>query len=83
MISLVPVYIRMQSLRPLLPLEGAAFDLQRYRRVPQWLVEYKALVILLRIMLAYQAILYLTFFLAIYAYVASSPHLAEIVRDEA
>ncbi|KAJ8600330.1 hypothetical protein CTAYLR_000649 [Chrysophaeum taylorii] len=37
------------------------FDLRKYRMVPEWLVEYKALCFLLRIVLVYHAIVYLVY----------------------
>uniref|UniRef100_A0A7S1XRX3 ZC3H15/TMA46 family C-terminal domain-containing protein n=2 Tax=Phaeomonas parva TaxID=124430 RepID=A0A7S1XRX3_9STRA len=84
MISLVPVSIRIRSLRSVLPdAENRTFDLRRFRRVPQWLVEYKALVILRRMMLAYQAIVYLGLGSAIYVHVASTPHLTDLIEQYA
>ena len=45
------------------------FDLDHYRVVPQWLVEYKALVLLVRVVLLYQVACYVLFFALIRWYV--------------
>lgn len=45
------------------------FDLDHYRVVPQWLVEYKALVLLVRVVVVYQVVVYLVFFGALNWYV--------------
>ena len=53
--------------------EAVTFDLRNYKRVPEWLVEYKALLILQRVILAYHAACYLVYGGLIAAYVARVP----------
>ena len=52
---------------------AVTFDLRNYKRVPEWLVEYKALLILQRVILAYHAACYLVYGGLIAAYVARVP----------
>ena len=47
-------------------------DLVKFRRVPQWVVEYKALVLLLRVVLLYQAAIYVVCTLMVFASVLPS-----------
>jgi len=49
------------------------FDLRKYRLVPEWLVEYKALCFLLRVALAYHLAVYLTYGAVLAALVAYQP----------
>ena len=51
----------------------AVFDLRRYKRVPQWLVEYKALVFLARIICIYHIFVYLFYGGLLALVVAYSP----------
>eukprot|EP00756_Hemistasia_phaeocysticola_P058966 Hpha_TRINITY_DN35654_c0_g1::TRINITY_DN35654_c0_g1_i1::g.68665::m.68665 len=73
MLSLVPVAARVFYLRRILPEQsgGKSYDLRLYRRVPQTVVEYKALVILLRLVLLYQLVVYVLFGGLILIYLAA------------
>eukprot|EP01050_Picozoa_sp_SAG11_P002062 SAG11_NODE_100_length_16863_cov_12.374911_4_plen_430_part_00 len=58
MLTLCPVWIRMRSLRRALPPELVGRDLKDFHRVPQWLVEYKAMRLCMVVVLSYQAFFY-------------------------
>ena len=67
MLSLYPVFVRVNSLKKVIPPHLRTFDLAKYRRVPQWIVEYKALILLIRVVIVYQIAIYFIFILIIWA----------------
>jgi len=67
MLSLYPVFVRVNSLKKVIPPHLRTFDLAKYRRVPQWIVEYKALILLIRVVIVYQIVVYFIFILIIWA----------------
>lgn len=87
LLSCFPVVMRIMALEAILPRTAdqsspkrwwrrrkiATFDLRRYRLVPEWLVEYKALVFLLRIILCYHAVVYIFYGTILACYVAFVP----------
>jgi hypothetical protein len=59
LLSLIPVAIRIRAIHKVIPPHHLrTFDLKNYKRVPEWLVEYKSLQYLLRIVLLYQVLVY-------------------------
>lgn len=81
MLTLCPVYIRMRSLRAVLPDNAGArgFDLKRFARVPQWLVEYKALQLCVAVVLFYQLLLHVLCAGALYLLLVFDDEAAAIV----
>ena len=59
LINLLPVVLRCRALGRLMPPKGEAsrrFNLTLFERVPAWHVEYKSLALLIRVVLAYHAL---------------------------
>jgi Trk-type K+ transport system membrane component len=81
MLSTIPVWTRVRSLRKILP-PGTRFDLRTFSEVPQWLVEYKALVFLLRIVFCYQLFVHLFWGTLMYILIATDPPLAAQVESQ-
>jgi len=81
-LSLIPVLIRIFYLRRIIPKEFRTFNLNNYQRVPEWMVEYKSLTILVRIVIAYQVITYLLFGSIMYLTILNSTTLQNKVIDE-
>jgi hypothetical protein len=80
MLSLVPAIIRLRNLRSILPATGT-FDLLRFKRVPQWLVEYKAIVFLIRIVIGYQVVVYAFYFTCLCVLISNDPAAVAHVND--
>ena len=80
MLSLVPAIIRLRNLRSILPTTGT-FDLLRFKRVPQWLVEYKAIVFLIRIVIGYQVVVYAFYFTCLCVLISNDPAAVAHVND--
>jgi len=70
--SLVPVVIRIRYLRQVIPRNYRTFNLNNFKRVPEWLVEYKALVYLVRIVLVTNLIVYLFYGGLLYYFLTST-----------
>ncbi|KAH8095499.1 high-affinity potassium ion transmembrane transporter [Aureococcus anophagefferens] len=79
-LSLLPIVLRLRAAGSH---EAVTFDLRNYKRVPEWLVEYKALLILQRVILAYHAACYLVYGGLIAAYVARVPSARAATADVA
>jgi hypothetical protein len=56
LLSLIPVLVRRVYLSRAIPLDLRTFDLSNFDRVPFWVVEYKCLVLLTRLVVAYQVL---------------------------
>ena len=60
LIAIVPVFLRLRALNGILPKdECRRFDVQSLHRQPQWLIEYKSLILLLRVVLVIHVSFYL------------------------
>ncbi len=71
-ITLIPVVLRRRALEKLLP-SGASREIDQYRRVPAWLVEYKALSALIRIVVLFHLCSYVFWGAFIYVGLSSQP----------
>jgi len=58
LLSILPVVVRMHYLQGYIPMDLRTFDLRKFRKVPLWVVEYKALQLIRNVVL-----FYVTFFL--------------------
>lgn len=58
MMSIAPSVVRMYYLRKHIPADMRVYDLKKFERIPQWLVEYKSLQFLLRFVIGYQIVWY-------------------------
>lgn len=56
MLSLIPVRVRMHFLERHIPINLRTFTLSNFKVVPHWVVEYKALQFIFRLVLVYQLI---------------------------
>lgn len=54
MLSLIPVRVRMHFLERHIPINLRTFTLSNFKVVPHWVVEYKALQFIFRLVLVYQ-----------------------------
>eukprot|EP01052_Picozoa_sp_SAG31_P005147 SAG31_NODE_222_length_19895_cov_34.907626_12_plen_226_part_00 len=85
MLTLCPVYIRMRSLRAVLPKMTRSrtdlLDLKRFTRVPQWLVEYNALRLCVIVVLTYQLVLHVVCCGLLYTMLMLDDEAAAIVRS--
>ncbi|KAK3288446.1 hypothetical protein CYMTET_4078 [Cymbomonas tetramitiformis] len=81
MLALVPIAIRIRSLRQIVTY--GTFNLSNFRRVPEWVVEYKALVILFRVVLLYNLLVYLVYGLAMFLRIIFSQATRELVHETA
>ncbi|GMH66299.1 hypothetical protein TL16_g04398 [Triparma laevis f. inornata] len=70
--SLVPVLIRLRSLRQVIPKNYRTFNLNKFKRVPEWLVEYKSLVYLVRIVVVTNIVVYLFYGSILYTIVTTN-----------
>jgi hypothetical protein len=59
MISLLPVVVRQHYLKQHIPKELHTFDLKNFQRLTLWVVEYKSLQFVVRLVLMYQLFFYL------------------------
>lgn len=59
LLSLIPVIIRMHYLKRHIPVELHTFDLRNFQRLPLWVVEYKALQFIVRLVVAYMCFFYI------------------------
>lgn len=82
-VSLAPVILRIRALRRALPREDGAvtFDLRKYRLVPEWLVQYKALCFLLRIVIFYHVVVYLVYGGLLAVLIATTPAARRASRE--
>eukprot|EP01062_Namystynia_karyoxenos_P070133 TRINITY_DN65507_c0_g1_i1.p1 TRINITY_DN65507_c0_g1~~TRINITY_DN65507_c0_g1_i1.p1 ORF type:complete len:881 (+),score=258.43 TRINITY_DN65507_c0_g1_i1:105-2645(+) len=83
LLSLVPVCARLYYLYKVLPSfrEGVSYNLKNYRRVPQTIVEYKSLVILLRVVLTYQVVIYLLYAALLLVYFALNDTVRHVATE--
>ena len=79
--SLVPVIIRLRYLRQVIPRNYRTFNLNNFKRVPEWLVEYKALVYLVRIVLVTNLMVYLFYGGLLYSFLTSSEESIAVLND--
>ena len=63
LLSLTPVLIRIRSVHTILPedVRSRTFNLKHYKRVPEWIIEYKALRILVATVVIYELACYAVF----------------------
>ena len=84
LLSLVPVGIRIRAIHKIIPPNHLrTFDLKNYKRVPEWMVEYKALQYLLRIVIFYNVLVYVFFGFFLYLSVVSSASAKAVVDQSA
>lgn len=81
MLTLCPVWIRMHSMQKAMPPELAKRDLHQFRRVPQWLVEYKAMRLCVVVVIAYQLVFYVVCGLLLYLALSVDSEASEIVTS--
>jgi len=79
--SLVPVVIRIRYLRQVIPRNYRTFNLNNFKRVPEWLVEYKALVYLARIVIFTNLLVYLVYGGLLYYSLTSSDDSMAVLSD--
>jgi len=73
--SLLPVAVRMYYLEARIPRNLRTFDLAKFKKLPLWIVEYKSLQIIIRIVAAYQVLFMGLGFLALWG-------AAEVLGDD-
>ena len=79
--SLIPVFVRIHALHKVIPKDMRTFNLNNYKRVPEWLVEYKALVFLTRVCLLMMLFVYAVYGLGLCLYMRGHAVLDESGAD--
>ena len=80
--SLVPVVIRVFYLRSTIPKKFRRLNLNSFKQVPEWLVEYKALIFLTKIVMAINALVYLCYGTLLYLLITGSESNMKVLIDE-
>ncbi|GMH93497.1 hypothetical protein TrVE_jg508 [Triparma verrucosa] len=78
--SLVPVLIRLRSLRQVIPKNYRTFNLNKFKRVPEWLVEYKSLIYLVRIVVLTNVVVYFLYGGILYTIVVNNEDAKRILN---